>query len=936
MLGWALNRTTGNASTDAPPPGQDDTIEQPDTPAPVFAARAFKRAIFGTPGGTKDAAPRNGLQPTATHNEMPRPANADSNDYDSPSKPTGILLTPGTGTSRRKRVSFGREVKSNVALGNIDGVRLRPRTRLQEALENSRRQKSQFSDQDNSKKLYFDLDDPEADDAWEEVDDFDRDPDITVDLNEPRSQSGRYWKTEFQKYHDEARAEMEKLVKYKQLAKSYAKAKDAEALDLNERLREEQDKVLEMEKKITELAARIGARQGQGESTRDDRKLLRDLSRETALAVQYRNQVEELEALLKGSGYGTDSNRRRRGGASGTAPTLEDQREMRKARERLKELSDLRQELQRVKSNLSATEQRERKLELEKRKLSADLVKSDIKVVELERKLSKAENDRQRKDNQYEKLKAEYDALKGRTRAHTEDFTGLRRSQRTSKAGNTHVFTDNFDPLSTGNDAQDPWANTLEDLETKLRDEQEARRREMEDASVTINNLRQEFKRASGFKSLDQRLLDLGNKSEKTNNLDDITHDLLQSRVLREKKQTHLPLTRSASRVNKRKASGPIGSDRLGGLTAELRLDPPNRQRNGIPSRGLRASTSTRGRSSGVPEVQRLFNNEPSSPAISLARDRSQARKLDPVLSTIGRAAPTLHPTTHFLLLLSDSALPLGSFAFSSGLESYLAHNRRRTHPFSSSAPSQPPPPPSRPSYPPFDLFLPVSVSSYASTTLPFVLAAHRGPDRLADLDDQLDASVICTVGKRASVAQGRALLGIWERSFAASTALGGGAAGGFSSSSSSCCGGGHDDDGGGGIGGGDDRAALLRSLGEYSRALRSPPGDIDATGLPPVAAHLAPLFGVICRVVGLSLHQTAYVFMLGHVKALISAAVRANLFGPYQAQRVLAGSGVQEMISAAVEREWDTPVEEAGQSVPVMDLWIGRHELLYSRIFNS
>ncbi|KUI57923.1 hypothetical protein VP1G_05250 [Cytospora mali] len=266
------------------------------------------------------------------------------------------------------------------------------------------------------------------------------------------------------------------------------------------------------------------------------------------------------------------------------------------------------------------------------------------------------------------------------------------------------------------------------------------------------------------------------------------------------------------------------------------------------------------------------------------------------------KAAPKLHPTTHFLLLLSDSALPLGSFAFSSGLESYLAHNRRVP---SSSAP----PPSSRPLHSPFDLFLPVSISSYASTTLPFVLAAHRDPARLVDLDDYLDAAVICTVGKRASVAQGRALLGIWERSFAASTALSR-----------------PDDDG-----------AVLRGLGEYSRALRSPPASWDdATGLTPVAAHLAPLFGVICRVVGLSLHQTAYVFMLGHVKALISAAVRANLFGPYQAQRVLASSRVQEMISAAVEREWDTPVEEAGQSVPVMDLWVGRHELLYSRIFNS
>lgn len=260
------------------------------------------------------------------------------------------------------------------------------------------------------------------------------------------------------------------------------------------------------------------------------------------------------------------------------------------------------------------------------------------------------------------------------------------------------------------------------------------------------------------------------------------------------------------------------------------------------------------------------------------------------------QAAPPSDKTTHFLLLLADSALPLGSFAFSSGLESYLAHNRGSGPPSSQ---------PRQGHYSQFDLFLPISVSSYASSTLPFVLAAHRDPSRLADLDDYLDAAVMCTVGRRASVAQGRALLGIWERSFAASAALAGGG----------------------------EYDAVLR---EYAQALRTPAKGYDETGLPPVAAHLAPLFGVVCRVVGLGLHQTAYIFMLGHVKALISAAVRANLLGPYQAQRVLASSGVMGMISAAIEREWDTPVEEAGQSVPVMDLWIGRHEVLYSRIFNS
>lgn len=75
---------------------------------------------------------------------------------------------------------------------------------------------------------------------------------------------------------------------------------------------------------------------------------------------------------------------------------------------------------------------------------------------------------------------------------------------------------------------------------------------------------------------------------------------------------------------------------------------------------------------------------------------------------------------------------------------------------------------------------------------------------------------------------------------------------------------------------------------------------------------------------------------MLGHVKALVSAAVRANLVGPFAAQKILASKGVQEMISMAVEEEWETVVEEAGQGVPTMDLWVGRHEMLYSRIFNS
>jgi urease accessory protein len=225
----------------------------------------------------------------------------------------------------------------------------------------------------------------------------------------------------------------------------------------------------------------------------------------------------------------------------------------------------------------------------------------------------------------------------------------------------------------------------------------------------------------------------------------------------------------------------------------------------------------------------------------------------------------------------------LGSFAFSSGLESYLAHSR----PASS-----------------FPAFLKLSLSSYASTTLPFVLGAHRNPLDLVELDDTLDAAIICTVGRRASVAQGRALLSIWDRSF--SSAIPAGAS-----------------------------PAAVEALRGFSVLLRSS-SSATSGELPPVSAHLGPLFGAIARVVGMTLQQTAYVFMLSHVKALLSAAVRASIFGPYHAQKVLASTEMQHGIGEVISREWNTKSEDAGQSVPVMDLWVGRHEMLYSRIFNS
>ncbi|EON98672.1 putative urease accessory protein [Phaeoacremonium minimum UCRPA7] len=513
MLGWVMKRGL-EAATGAPPPvNPDDTqIEQPDTPAPVFAARAFKTALFGTP------AARDQVLEEADNNSQAKTAKDDDDGFKSPTKPAGILLTPGTGTTRRKRVSFGRDVKDHkTAIGaKDDGTsKLRPRTKLTEALENARKQRNRPAKADG-KIAESQAKDPE--DAWEEVDDLEMDADITVDLNEPHSQSGRYWKSEFQKYHEEAKAEMEKLVKYKHLAKSYAKMKDAEALNLNQKLREEQEKVSRMEGKVTELAGRLATQRLKGSSSNDE-EMMEDLARQTALAVQYREQVEELESLLKTGQIETGEcgKRRRQVASPRTAKTLLDtQRELRKAREQVKELDRLRGDVQRLKADLRSAEQRELKLEVEHKRIAADLSKSTSKIAELEGRLKRSEEECERKDGHLQKLKADYNTLKENAKARyaearevlnrkNEEIDELKNEIRSLKTSDAEILKHDIKSLTSKQHDSNARSKKLVDLQAKLKAEQDARQRENEDASITINRLEMEVKDRTYGRASDRR-----------------------------------------------------------------------------------------------------------------------------------------------------------------------------------------------------------------------------------------------------------------------------------------------------------------------------------------------------------------------------------------------------------------------------------------------
>ncbi|RYP68098.1 hypothetical protein DL771_006840 [Monosporascus sp. 5C6A] len=438
MLGWALKKSFQGATgtRDAPvATGGDDTtqVEVPDTPAPIFAARAIKNAIFGQPAAAQDATapPEQQHGRTTAKNNM---STAALDDAKSPSKPTSILLTPGTGTARRKRVSFGRDVKAgnstepgSVAM-NADGTR--KKTTLQQALENSRSSRAKPAAQN----AFQSGEPPTApgknggEDSEGEWEDDVCNHDVTVDLNDPHSNSGKYWKSEFARYHEEARAEMDKLVKYKHMAKSYAKKKDAEAIDLAQKLKEEQEKVLKMEQKVTEMAAQIADARKHG-TDEEHATLVKSLSMQTALAVQQRDQVNELEAILKGQQNDTSPgrSRRRRDTSPRTQQTLlEVTRDLRRARSDLKQMESLREENKRLKSDLNAAQQEAKMLREAKKESGSTSDPSrtqrlDKQLREARDELRETRNELRQKDSETRKLSRDYESLKRDAKARTAE-----------------------------------------------------------------------------------------------------------------------------------------------------------------------------------------------------------------------------------------------------------------------------------------------------------------------------------------------------------------------------------------------------------------------------------------------------------------------------------------------------------------------------------
>ena len=237
-------------------------IDAPETPAHQFAVKALKRAVFGTPAPEDATNAGRKLQKkqspdTATTNVPMLPAPKEDAPPLSPSKlPGGILMTPGTAKKGRKSVAFGAQVVDNEGKrGNVgrsgipndcpgkfpspwtpgtglnadtDGEQ-KPRTKLTAALMDARTTTQLRSGQK-----------PKAKD----------DSDITMDLGAPRSDSGKYWKEQYEAYTARSEKEVKKLIAKQQLAKNYAMKKDGEVTELITKLEQERKRYRRREQEL--------------------------------------------------------------------------------------------------------------------------------------------------------------------------------------------------------------------------------------------------------------------------------------------------------------------------------------------------------------------------------------------------------------------------------------------------------------------------------------------------------------------------------------------------------------------------------------------------------------------------------------------------------------------------------------------------------------
>lgn len=186
--------------------------------------------------------------------------------------------------------------------------------------------------------------------------------------------------------------------------------------------------------------------------------------------------------------------------------------------------------------------------------------------------------------------------------------------------------------------------------------------------------------------------------------------------------------------------------------------------------------------------------------------------------------------------------------------------------------------------------FLETNLHQLGRAALPLVNATYDNPERLAELDQLCDAFLSNHVANRASRLQGRAFLTAVERIFL-------------------------------------DRGLQAASTRNGGHVTKRPEGRAPH-------AHYAPVFGACLRQLDVPRDTTIRLFLFHHVRSGFAAAVRLNIVGPMEAQALQ--HRLAPMAEAVAVRGAALTLADLAQTAPLLDLWQGAQDRLYSRLFQS
>ncbi|KAL9592345.1 MAG: hypothetical protein Q9179_006812 [Wetmoreana sp. 5 TL-2023] len=347
MLGW-LSGVAQRGAAQAPPDNNGSSYieEPPETPAPVFAVRAFKTALFGTPHPNQNDgivieektspekpskpkhSPRAKFTTPKIGNNLHAARALKTTPLMSPAK--SILVTPGTAATRRKTVSFGNlDIGGGVKPEQSKDV-LHPTNTESEAASDAVDVKGVMEEQPGQQGMTKEAFEARLDaskhrlsgqqHASDEVkpasassdtvktkeqtpaqsDPIDITTELTVDLTKPRSQSGQHWKAEYERYQKNSDRELKRVIQHEQNVKSYAEKKDAEATELQAKLKRELARCAAMETKVSKLATQLATSKGHSpEGSAEQEALMNDLSRQTALAIKYKRKADRYKNAIQ-------------------------------------------------------------------------------------------------------------------------------------------------------------------------------------------------------------------------------------------------------------------------------------------------------------------------------------------------------------------------------------------------------------------------------------------------------------------------------------------------------------------------------------------------------------------------------------------------------------------------------------------------------------